>query len=225
VPSYELVIFDNDGVLVDSERLANRVLADLLTEHGWPRTVDQCHEEFMGGTLARVRDAYARATFRDLPESFDAAYQERLFERFRAGLDTVAGVRATLDRLDELGIPYCVASGGTRDRILLALSSTGLLPRFSGRIFSGEEVRHAKPDPDLFLHAASSVGAEPSRCAVVEDSQPGVEAGHAAGMTVFGYAGMTPADRLTGADVIFTAMAELPDLLLATPPAARDRGR
>jgi HAD superfamily hydrolase (TIGR01509 family) len=220
VPSYELVIFDNDGVLVDSEWLANQVLADLLTEHGWTRTVDQCHEDFMGATLARVRDAYARATFRDLPESFDAAYQERLFERFRAGLDTVAGVRAALERLDEMGIPYCVASNGTPDRIMLALSSTGLLPRFSGRIFSAEEVTRGKPDPDLFLHAASSVGADPALCAVVEDSQLGVQAAHAAGMTVFGYAAMTPAERLAGADVIFTAMGELPDLLLATPPAA-----
>jgi HAD superfamily hydrolase (TIGR01509 family) len=220
VPSYELVIFDNDGVLVDSEWLANQVLADLLTEHGWTRTVDQCHEDFMGATLARVRDAYARATFRDLPESFDAAYQERLFERFRAGLDTVAGVRTALERLDEMGIPYCVASNGSPDRIMLALSSTGLLPRFSGRIFSAEEVTRGKPDPDLFLHAASSVGADPALCAVVEDSQLGVQAAHAAGMTVFGYAAMTPAERLAGAEVIFTAMGELPDLLLATPPAA-----
>jgi HAD superfamily hydrolase (TIGR01509 family) len=220
VPSYELVIFDNDGVLVDSEWLANQVLADLLTEHGWTRTVDQCHEDFMGATLARVRDAYARATFRDLPESFDAAYQERLFERFRAGLDTVAGVRTALERLDEMGIPYCVASNGSPDRIMLALSSTGLLPRFSGRIFSAEEVTRGKPDPDLLLHAASSVGADPALCAVVEDSQLGVQAAHAAGMTVFGYAAMTPAERLAGAEVIFTAMGELPDLLLATPPAA-----
>jgi HAD superfamily hydrolase (TIGR01509 family) len=218
VPSYELVVFDNDGVLVDSERLANRVLADLLTEHGWPRTVEQCHEEFQGGTLARVRDAYTRATFRDLPAAFDAAYHERLFAGFRAGLEAVTGVRGALDRLDELGIAYCVASSGTRDRILLALSSTGLLPRFSGRVYSAEEVARGKPEPDLFLHAAASLGADPHRCAVVEDSQVGVEAAHAAGMTVFGYAAMTSAERLAGAEVIFTSMAELPDLLLATPP-------
>jgi HAD superfamily hydrolase (TIGR01509 family) len=218
VPSYELVIFDNDGVLVDSERVANRVLADLLTEYGWPRTVEQCHEEFLGGTLAQVREAYARAMFRDLPQPFDAAYQHRLFDGFRAGLDTVAGVRSALDSLDALGVPYCVASSGTRDRILLALSSTGLLARFSGRIFSADEVPHGKPDPDLFLHAAASVGADPLLCAVVEDTSLGVEAAHAAGMTVFGYAGMTPAERLSAADVVFLSMVELPDLLLATPP-------
>jgi HAD superfamily hydrolase (TIGR01509 family) len=224
VPSYQLVIFDNDGVLVDSERLANAVLADLLTKHGWPRTVDQCHDEFMGATLSRVRDAYARATFRALPQSFDAAYHERLFERFRAGLDAVVGVRAALDRLDELGIPYCVASSGTRDRVQLALSSTGLLPRFSGRIFSAEESARGKPEPDLFLQAADSFGVDPKLCAVVEDSQPGVQAGHAAGMTVCGYAAMTPAELLAGADVIFTAMTELPDLLLATPPVFSETG-
>jgi len=218
VRAYELVIFDNDGVLVDSERLANRVLADLLTEYGWPRTVEQCHREFWGGTLARVRDAYARAMFRDLPEAFDAAYQQRLLDGFRAGLDAVSGVRSALDRLEALGVAFCVASGGTRDRILLALSATGLLTRFSGRIFSAEDVPRGKPDPDLFLHAAASVGADPSLCAVVEDSSLGVEAAHAAGMTVFGYAGMTPAERLAEADVVFTAMVDLPDLLLATPP-------
>jgi len=219
VPAYELVIFDNDGVLVDSERLANRVLADLLTEHGWPRTVEQCAQEFMGGTLARVRDAFTRATFRDLPQAFDTAYQERLLDGFRAGLDTVAGVRVALDRLDAIGVPYCVASTGTRDRILLALSSTGLLTRFSGRVFSAQEVRRGKPEPDLFLHAAASIGADPERCAVVEDSELGVEAAHAAGMTVFGYTGMTPAERLAGADVVFASMGELPDLLVATPPS------
>jgi HAD superfamily hydrolase (TIGR01509 family) len=218
VSAYELVILDNDGVLVDSERLANRVLADLLTEHGWPRTVEQCHEEFLGANLAKVRDAYARATFRDLPQTFDTAYHERLLDRFRAGLDTVAGLRSALDRLDALGIAYCVASSGSRDRILLALSATGLLTRFSGRVFSAEEVPRGKPEPDLFLHAAASVGADPARCAVVEDSALGVAAAHAAGMTVFGFAGMTAAEQLAAAHVVFTSMAELPELLQAAPP-------
>jgi HAD superfamily hydrolase (TIGR01509 family) len=219
VPAFDLVIFDNDGVLVDSERLANRVLADLLTEHGWPRTTEQCVQEFMGGSLARVRDAFARATFRALPPAFDDAYHQRLFMGFRSGLDAVDGVRATLDTLDRLAVPYCVASSGTVDRIELALTATGLLPRFAGRIFSAENVQRGKPAPDLFLHVADSMGVEPAACAVVEDSALGVEAARAAGMTVFGYAAMTPAERLAGADEVFFSMTDLPDLLLGTDPS------
>jgi HAD superfamily hydrolase (TIGR01509 family) len=215
VAPFELVIFDNDGVLVDSERLANRVLADLLTEHGWARTTDQCADEFRGGSLARVRAAFARATFRDLPALFDVAYQERLFAGLRAGLATIAGVRSVLDRLDAIGVPFCLASSGTRDRILLTLNSTGLMPRFAGRIFSAEAVENPKPAPDLFLHAARSLGADPARCAVVEDSEAGIEAARAAGMTAFGYTAVASAARLGGADVLFHSMDDLPDLLVA----------
>ncbi len=212
---FELVIFDNDGVLVDSERLANRVLADLLTEHGWERTTDECAEEFRGGSLARVRAAFARATFRDLPALFDVAYQERLFAGLRAGLATIAGVKSVLDRLDAIGVPFCIASSGTRDRILLTLNSTGLMPRFSGRIFSAEAVENPKPAPDLFLHVAESLGADPARCAVVEDSAAGIRAARAAGMTVFGYTAVAPEVRLGEAHVLFHSMDDLPELLLA----------
>ena len=217
---FALVIFDNDGVLVDSERLANRVLADLLTEHGWPRTVDECAAMFNDGlvrgqTLARVRDAFTRVTFRDLPAAFDIAYQERLFAGFRAGLATVAGVLGVLDRLDALGVPFCLASSGTRDRILATLQSIGLLPRFAGRIFSAEAVAHPKPAPDLYLHAAEAFGVDPARCAVVEDSPAGVDAARAAGMTVFGYTAVSPPARLGGAHALFQSMDDLPDLLLA----------
>jgi HAD superfamily hydrolase (TIGR01509 family) len=218
---YELVIFDTDGVLVDSERLANRVLADLLTEHGWPRTTEQCVAAFAdtgvrGGTLARVRDAFARATFRDLPGAFDVAYQERLFAAFRTGLATISGVRAVLDRLDALGLPFCLASSGTSDRIVATLDSIGLLPRFAGRIFSAEAVGRPKPAPDLYLYVARTLGADPTRCAVVEDSAAGVDAARAAGMTVFGYTAVSPPARLGGAHALFACMDDLPDLLTRT---------
>ena len=216
---YELVIFDNDGVLVDSERLANRILADLLTEHGWPRTTEECAQAFAdsggGGTLARVRDAFARATFRDLPGAFDVAYQERLFAAFRTGLATIAGVRTVLDRLDALGLPFCLTSSGTRDRIVATLDSIGLLPRFGGRIFSAEAVARPKPAPDLYLHAAEALGADPAHCAVVEDSPAGIDAARAAGMTVFGYTAVCPPTRLGGAHALFQSMDDLPDLLLS----------
>ena len=217
---FELVIFDNDGVLVDSERLANRVLADLLTEHGWPRTIEECAHLFpggggRGGTLARVRDAFARATFRDLPGTFDIAYQERLFGAFRAGLATVAGVRSVLDRLDAVGVPFCLASSGTCDRIVATLDSIGLLPRFAGRVFSADAVPRPKPAPDLYLHVARALGVDPQRCAVVEDSAAGVDAARAAGMTVFGYTAVSPPARLDGAHALFQSMDDLPDLLVA----------
>lgn len=217
---FGLVIFDTDGVLVDSERLANHVLADLLTEHGWERTTDECAAAFSGdsgrgGTLARVRAAFNRATFRDLPGAFDIAYQERLFAAFRLGLSTVSGVRTVLDRLDALGVPFCLASSGNRDRILATLDSIGLLSRFAGRVFSAEAVERPKPAPDLYLHVAEALGVDPARCAVVEDSADGIDAARAAGMTVFGYVAVSPAARLGGAHALFRSMDELPDLLAA----------
>lgn len=207
----ELVIFDNDGVLVDSERLANGILADLLTEAGVPYTLEQAVAEFMGGTLARVRAAVERP----LPEDFEDRYHQRLFAGF-ARLQPVPGVPQVVDGLAEAGTPTCVASSGSHERIRTALTATGLLDRFDGRIFSAEDVAHGKPAPDLFLHAAGSMGAKPDACVVIEDSPLGVAAAKAAGMTVFGYAAMTPAERLAGADAVFTEMRALPGLISET---------
>jgi HAD superfamily hydrolase (TIGR01509 family) len=203
-----LVIFDNDGVLVDSERLANGILAELLTEAGMPYTLDQAVAEFMGGTLARVRSSVRLP----LPDDFEDRYHQRLFDGF-ATLQPVPGVPRVLDALDAAGTPYCLASSGGHERIRNALTATGLLDRFDGRIFSAEDVAHGKPAPDLFLHAADSMGAKPEACVVIEDSPLGVEAAKRAGMTVYGFAAMTPEDRLAGADRVFRDMASLPGLL------------
>lgn len=208
----DLVIFDNDGVLVDSERLANGILADLLTEAGLPYTLEQAVHEFMGGTLARVRASAEPRLGHPLPPDFEERYHARLFEGF-ARLEPVTGVPEVLDALDQAGTPYCVASSGTHDRIRTALTSVGLYQRFEGRVFSAQDVEHGKPAPDLFLHAAGSIGTDPARCVVVEDSPLGVEAARAAGMNVIGYAGMTPAERLAGADAVIDKMGALPGLL------------
>ena len=208
----DLVIFDNDGVLVDSERLANGILADLLTEAGLPYTLEQAVHEFMGGTLARVRASAEPRLGHPLPADFEERYHARLFEGF-ARLEPVAGVPEVLDALDQAGTPYCVASSGTHERIRTALTSVGLYQRFEGRVFSAQDVEHGKPAPDLFLHAAGSIGTDPARCVVVEDSPLGVEAARAAGMNVIGYAGMTPAERLAGADAVIDKMGALPGLL------------
>ena len=208
---FELVIFDNDGVLVDSEWHANGILADLLCEAGLPSTRESCIAEYMGSTMARVRKVAEGRLGRPLPADLEDRYHERLFETFRTTLTAVPGVA---DALTQIETPTCVASSGTHERIRLSLTTTGLLGRFEGRIFSAQDVARGKPDPDLFLHAAKSLGIRPERCAVIEDSPLGVEAANRAGMTAFGFARMMPAERLREATGgIFTSMDELPTLL------------
>jgi HAD superfamily hydrolase (TIGR01509 family) len=216
------VIFDNDGVLVDTEGPANAILADLLTGYGRPTTVDQAVAEHLGTSLARVR-ATVEASGTPVPAAFEDDYHRRLFAAVDAGLEAVPGVAAVVASLD---VAVCVASSGGHERIRRTLAATGLLDRFEGRIFSAEDVARGKPAPDLFLHAAGRMGAAPARCAVVEDSPLGVEAANAAGMTVFGYAGLTPPERLASASVVFGDMADLPALLgsiraLPAPPPRR----
>jgi HAD superfamily hydrolase (TIGR01509 family) len=211
---FDLLILDNDGVLVDSEPIANRVLAELLTEYGRPTTYEESVREFMGGTLGRVREIVQPRLGGPLPDDFEDRYHERLYARMRTELTAIQGVVAALDALDACGgLPMCVASSGTHERIETALATVGLLARFAGRIFSAEDVRRGKPYPDLFLHAAERMGAEPARCVVVEDSPPGVAAAKAAGMTVIGYAGLTPAARLAAADIVIERMSELPSTI------------
>ena len=211
------VIFDCDGVLVDSEPISNRVLAGLLTDIGLPMTPEESVEAFMGRSWKTVV-AYADERG-GLPEGFRSRYLDAMFAAFETELHPVPGVIAALDAIT---LPSCVASSASLEKMRFTLGHTGLWDRFEGRIFSATEVEHGKPAPDLFLHAAATMGWAPEECAVVEDSPAGVEAGLRAGMTVFGYAGTTPAARLTQAASppgtgdalrVFTDMAELPALL------------
>lgn len=207
-----LVIFDNDGVLVDSERLANGILAELLTEAGLPYTFEETVRDFMGGSMASMRQQAEARLGRPLPADLEDRYHQRLFDGF-AHLQAIEGVEAVLDHLQARGITYCLASSGTHRRIRTALTAVGFLARFEGRIFSAEDVAHGKPAPDLFLHAAASMGVKPADCVVVEDSPLGVAAANAAGMKVFGYAGMTDPAKLSGADSVFHNMAALAELI------------
>jgi len=209
---FELVIFDCDGVLVDSERIAVRVEAELLAELGWPLSQVEIVERFMGRTTEYMDEAIEAQLGSRLPGDWKDRFQRRYREAFVAELVPVDGV---LDALDQIAVPTCVASSGSHDKLRFTLGHTGLFERFEGRIFSGYEVANGKPAPDLFLHAAARMGAGPARCAVVEDSLYGVLAARAAGMRVFGYAGgLTTADRLEGeATVVFEDMRELPRLL------------
>jgi HAD superfamily hydrolase (TIGR01509 family) len=200
-------------VLVDSEPISNRVLAELLTDIGLPMTPEQSIEAFMGRSWKTVT-AWVEEQGAPLPEGFRRRYLDTMFAAFEEELQPVPGVEAALDAIT---LPNCVASSASLEKMRFTLGHTGLWDRFEGRIFSATEVEHGKPAPDLFLHAAASMGWEPADCAVVEDSPAGVEAGVSAGMTVFGYAGTTPADRLQSAARVFTEMAELPGLL--QPPS------
>ncbi len=206
-----LVIFDCDGVLVDSERLAVRVEAALVTSLGWPLTEQDVLERFVGRSDAYVQGEIERALGRPLPE-WPELYRRRMYRAFRSDLAAVPGIEAALD---ELTVPSCVASSGTHDKIRLTLGLTGLLERFEGRIFSGADVEHPKPAPDLFLYAAAKLGVPPAACVVVEDSRSGVQAARAAGMRVLGYAGgLTPREWLAGpGTVVFDDMAELEALI------------
>jgi HAD superfamily hydrolase (TIGR01509 family) len=206
----DLVIFDNDGVVVDSELLANRVLADLLTESGHPTSLEESIRDYMGSTLDWVRASVRERTGDELPAELEENYHDRLFAAFSTDLRPVRGIESVLDELD---LPYCLASSGTLDRINRSLSVTGLTGYFSGRIFSAEQVAHGKPAPDLFLLVAETLAVPASACIVIEDSPNGVAAARASGMTVLGYTALTSAERLHDAHASFSAMEELPALI------------
>jgi HAD superfamily hydrolase (TIGR01509 family) len=213
---WDLVVFDNDGVLVDSELLANAVLAELLTDEGRPTTVEGSMDRYLGGSMSRVRSLVESDGGRPLPADFEARYQTVVLHRFRRELQAVPGVAEVIAGLD---VDHCVASSGTHERIRVALATVGLLAAFEGSIYSADDVERGKPAPDLFLHAAAARGARPDRCVVIEDSPTGVAAARAAGMTVLGFARRTPAARLADAHAVFDDMRALPGLLGAlTPP-------
>ncbi|MEW2622079.1 HAD family hydrolase [Streptomyces sp. NPDC048106] len=212
---YELILFDNDGVLVDSEPISNRHLAAYLTELGVPTSYEDSLRDYMGSAMHRIHDLVLERTGRRLPEDFDDVFHARVFAAFERELKPVPGVAEVLGKLAADGVPYCVASSGSHERIRVGHRTTGLDRWFQEeRIFSSQDVGKGKPAPDLFLYAAERMGVAPERCAVVEDSPLGVQAAVAAGMDVYGFTAMTPAERLTGTTRLFGAMSELPDLLI-----------
>lgn len=211
-----LVIFDCDGVLVDSERIAVRLDVAVLAELGWIMTEADVVERFMGRTDASMVSKIEAYLGRPLPPDWEAPFQPWYRKAFEAELAPVPGI---VEALDDITAAICVASSGTHERIRDTLGLTGLCPRFAGRIFSAEDVAHGTPAPDLFLHAATCMDVPPADCVVVEDSRYGVDAARAAGMRAFGSAGgLTPRDRLEGpGTVLFEDMRDLPRLLRDTP--------
>ncbi|MFE8988851.1 HAD family hydrolase [Streptomyces collinus] len=212
---YDLVIFDNDGVLVDSEPISNRLLAAYLTELGHPTSYEESIRDYMGSAMHRIHELVLERTGQRLPADFDDVFHTRVFTAFEQELVAVAGAAEVLEKLDADGVPYCVASSGSHERIRVGHRTTGLDRWFDEeRIFSSQDVGRGKPAPDLFLYAAERMGVSPERCVVVEDSPLGVQAAVAARMDVYGFTAMTPAEKLAGATRLFSDMGELADLLV-----------
>jgi HAD superfamily hydrolase (TIGR01509 family) len=206
-----LVIFDCDGVLVDSEAISNRLLVEELNAEGFPITLDEALRDFVGLRLRTCCEMLSERHGRAVPEARLVRYRARVEAEFRASLKPVPGVREALDAID---LPVCVASSGAPEKMRLTLGLCGLWERFEGRIFSARQVARGKPHPDLFLFAAERMGAAPEGCAVIEDSEPGVRAAVAAGMRAFGYVGgFNPHPLAALGAVPFHDMRELPALL------------
>ena len=209
-----LLIFDCDGVLVDSEHLACEALAELMTTLGHSMTADQAMLAFAGRSLKDVLARAERLLSRPIPKDVGEQAAVQLMARFRRELQAVAGAKEAIAAL-----PYrrCVASSSTPDRLMLSLDITGLSPLFGNNVFSAVEVANGKPAPDLFLLAARRLGEEPSSCIVIEDSVLGVEAAGAAGMAAIGFAGASHANQdlaerlaAAGAEPVIHSMANLP---------------
>ena len=210
----DLVIYDCDGVLVDSELLSNAVLAEMMGELGHAMDVSGSLAVFAGQSLPDVVRTAERLVGRPVPADWGAGWQRAVLARFETGLRPVDGVAAAVQALPG---PRCVASSSHPDRLARALALTGLTPLFAPHVFSAAAVENGKPAPDLFLYAAARMDVAPSRALVVEDSRSGIAAARAAGMRVIGFAGASHAgpahaDRLrdAGCDAVVEAMADLP---------------
>lgn len=217
VLQFDLVIFDCDGVLVDSEMLSAGVLMGMMAEVGLPITPEIFRSDFLGRSFAAAAGRAEQRFGRALPDDFQLQYRERLLHRMRLDLRAMDGV---LDVLPMLSVPFCLATSSSPQRLALSLAVAGLESHFADKCFTASEVSNGKPAPDLFLHVAARMGVEPSRCLVIEDSEMGVRAGLAAGMPVWHFAGgahvkagyRLPDDVVP--DRVVHGMAELRDAFL-----------
>ncbi|HWX06662.1 MAG TPA: HAD family hydrolase [Bradyrhizobium sp.] len=216
-PGVDLVIFDCDGVLVDSEVISSRAHAETLTRHGYPITSDQVLDRFLGVSDREARLTVEAELGRHLPDDFEDQVKQATL-RFYAG--DLLGIAFVGEAIESIGLPTCVASSGTPEKIRHGLSCAGLYDRLAPHIFSATQVKRGKPAPDLFLFAAEQMRVSPQRCIVIEDSVPGITGARAAGMTVLGFHGGSHcrpgyADtlRAAGAQVTFDDMRQLPGLI------------
>jgi HAD superfamily hydrolase (TIGR01509 family) len=215
--NFDLIIFDCDGVLVDSEVISCRAHADTLTRHGYPITADQVLDRFLGLSDREARLTIEAELGRSLPNDFEAQVKQATLQRYA---DDLRPVPYVAEAVAAIGLSKCVASSGTPEKIRRGLSCAGLYDVLSPHIFSASQVKRGKPAPDLFLFAAEQMNASPARCVVIEDSVPGVTGARAAGMAVLGFHGGSHcrpgyADtlRAAGAAATFDDMRELPGMI------------
>lgn len=213
---FDAVLFDCDGVLVDSEPIVNRMLRDMLAERGWVLTEEECMRIFVGKMVRDERARIERETGQPLTEDWLAAFRARRNAALEQELLVVPNAQAAVHAVHErLDARIACASGADRHKVELQLRKVGLHDYFAGRIFSGHEMPRSKPHPDVYLAAAAALAAEPRRCAVVEDTLTGAAAGLAAGATVFAYVprGDAAPFQRAGVAAVFTDMAQLPAVL------------
>ena len=212
--SFDLIIFDCDGVLVDSERVANEVFARVLDEVcGLQFTLEDMFDTFVGHSRLQCLQKIEAMIGEPPPPELDRRYQQDINDALAETVQAIDGIESVLRSVD---LPYCVASSGSHDKMKMTLGKTGLMRYVEGRIFSTSDVERGKPHPDIYLHAARRMGVDdPARCLVVEDSPIGVTGAVAAGMRVYGFAELMPAHRLeaAGAHRVFSRMHDLPSLL------------
>ncbi|MGV7212638.1 HAD family hydrolase [Bradyrhizobium sp. UFLA05-112] len=213
----DLIIFDCDGVLVDSEVISCQAHADVLSRHGYPITSEEVFARFLGRSTRQANLEIETELGRKLPDTYHTDLQDELFGSFERDLEAIRGIHDVLDQVTQR---VCVASSGSHQRMRVSLGRTALYERLVPNIFSASQVKNGKPAPDLFLFAASEMKVPPERCVVIEDSVAGIAGARAAGMTVFGFYGGSHcrpgyADvlRQAGADLTFDDMRQLPDLV------------
>lgn len=210
-----LVVFDCDGVIVDTEKTANLVLCDWLTEAGYPVSYEDCRRRFSGRSMTSVQAEIATEGH-DIGFDLTQRWYAAITETFARGVEPVPHIEDVVGALRAAGVPWCVASSAKLDKMHLTLGTTGLLPHFEHVLFSATMVERGKPYPDLFLHAAREMGFAPADCVVIEDSVPGTIAGIAAGMRVFSYHADPHSDRdglEAAGGILFDDMRRLPGLL------------
>lgn len=212
--AFDLIIFDCDGVLVNSEEVANKVFANVLLEVcGIEFTLDDMFDTFVGHSRAQCLEKIEALMGAPPPPELDQRYQEDINAALAESVQAIEGIETVLKALQ---LPYCVASSGSHDKMQMTLGKTGLIDFFDGKIFSTSDVERGKPHPDIYLHAAATMGShDPARCLVIEDSPIGVTGAVSAGMQVFGFAELMPAHKLeaSGAHRIFANMHDLPGLI------------
>lgn len=208
---YKCVIFDCDGVLVDSEIIANTVMVDMANELGANLTLDYAIKTFKGASMQFCMDHIADRIPQRLPNDFLPRFRQRSFEAFEKNIQPIEGVAEVLENLQ---MPFCVASSGPENKIRLNLELTGLLPHFEDNIFSCFTIRKWKPDPAVFLWAAETMGFKPEECIVIEDSISGVNAAKNGGFDVFGFTKHDVNNELEGnATLTFNDMSEVLELI------------